>query len=380
MPQRTYRMQGMSTSLASTMTSNSTWSSRERVLTALRCQEPDRVPFLESVVDEPVALALLGRQQPEHLVTGELGAGQEPVFRGTLLGSPRYEPIELVHTLGLDGFGMYLFLRHEGVQKQVNGHTMVAGGRIKTRADLARIQLPDPDDPALYEPYRRFVEQHRSSGLALFCFLNLGSDPAILGMGFETFAIALYDDRTLVEDLFEMYTDWYARATRHLCELDFDFLWFGDDIAFKTAPYVSPKIFRQLFVPHYRRVAEQITKPWIFHSDGNLVPILDDLLDLGMNGLHPIEPGAMNLTELKRRYGGRLCLVGHISVDTLGRGTPQEVDRLVKEAIRIAAPGGGYVAGSSNSVAYYCQPENVRAMQQAILKYGRYPIHIEDAQ
>ena len=187
---------------------------RERLLTALSCQEPDRVPFLESVVDEPVALALLGKPQPEHLVMGELGAGQEPVFRGTLLGSPRYEPIELVKALGLDGFGMYLFLRHEGVQKDVNGHYMVAGGRIKTRADLARIQLTDPDDPALYEPYRRFVEQYRGSGLALFCFLNLGSDPVILGMGFETFATALYDDRSLVEDLFEMYTDWYARATR----------------------------------------------------------------------------------------------------------------------------------------------------------------------
>ena len=125
---------------------------------------------------------------------------------------------------------------------------------------------------------------------------------------------------------------------------------------------------------HYRRVAEQITKPWIFHSDGNLVSILDDLLELGMSGLHPIEPDAMDLGELKRRYGDRVCLCGHISVDVLSRGTLQEVDALVKEAIRIAAPGGGYIAGSSNSIAYYCQPENVRAIQQAIQKYGRYPI------
>jgi uroporphyrinogen-III decarboxylase len=254
---------------------------------------------------------------------------------------------------------------------------MVAGGRIKSRADLARIQLPDPDDPALYEPYRQFIARYRDSGLALFCFLNLGSDPAILGMGFQAFALALYDDRALVEDLFAMYTAWYARAVRHLCALDFDFLWLGDDIAFKSAPYVSPAMFRALFMPHYRRVAEQIRKPWIFHSDGNLLPILDDLLELGMHGLHPIEPGAMDLGELKRRYGGRVCLCGHISVDALGRGTPQEVEGLVRQAIRVAGPGGGYIAGSSNSIAYYCQPENVRAMQRAILRYGRYPIQGE---
>jgi hypothetical protein len=104
------------------------------------------------------------------------------------------------------------------------------------------------------------------------------------------------------------------------------------------------------------------------------MPILDDLLSLGMSGLHPIEPGAMDLGLLKRRYAGNLCLVGHISVDTLSRGAPEDVTALTRQAIEVAGPGGGYVAGSSNSIAYYCKAENVRAMQQAIVRYGRYPI------
>jgi hypothetical protein len=353
-------------------------TSRDRILTALRCQPPDRVPFLESVVDEAVALALLGKPVPANLKGGELGTADDPVLIGTLLGSERYEPMPLVEAMGLDGFGMYCFLKHGGVQQEVDGHYMVTGGSIKTRADLNRISLPDPDDPALYEPYRAFLTRYRHTGRALFCFLNLGSDPVILGMGFESFATALYDDRSLVEDLFALYTGWYARAAAHLSELDFDFLWFGNDIAFKTQPYVSPRIFRQLFLPHYRRVVENIRKPWIFHSDGNLMPILDDLLLLGMNGLHPIEPGAgdknqrMDLALLKQRYGQNLCLVGHINVDTLSRGVPEEVDALVREAIEIAAPGGGYIAGSSNSIPYYARPANVRAMCAAIQKYGRY--------
>jgi len=366
----------MSSSVNST--SSDPMTPRERLLTALRCQEPDRVPFLESVVDEPVALALLNRPIPTDLTGSELGIGEQPVFIGTLLGSPRYDLMDLVNTLDLDGFGMYLFLRHEGIQKKINDRYMVAGGRIKSRADLRRIHLPDPDDPRLYEPYRQFIQKYKSSNCALFCLSNLGSDPVILGMGFETFAMALYDDHSLVVDLFDMYCDWQARAVRHLCELDFDFLWFGDDIAFKTAPYVSPRIFRELFMPHYRQVTGHITKPWIFHSDGNLMPILDDLLQLGMSGLHPIEPGALDLGLLKRRYGQNLCLVGHISVDTLSRGTPQEVDSLVRNAIYTAGPGGGYITGSSNSIASYCRPENVRAMQQAIVKYGLYPIRRDE--
>jgi uroporphyrinogen decarboxylase len=351
---------------------------RERLLTALHCQEPDRVPFLESVVDEKVALALLGKPARLNGSANELGTGDDAIFIGTLIDSDAYTPLELVQALGLDGFGMYCFTSHGGIQEEVDGHSMVHGGSIKTRADLKRINLPDPDDPRLYEPYRQFIQQYHDSGLGLFCFLNLGSDPVILGMGFETFAMAIYDDRSLVEDLFEIYTSWYARAAHHLSELGFDFLWFGDDIAFKTAPYVSPKIFRQLFLPHYRKVVEQVTKPWLFHSDGNLMPILDDLLSLGMNGLHPIEPGAMDLAFLKQRYGQKLCLAGHVSVDTLSRGTPAEVEALVKSAIRTAAPGGGYIAGSSNSIPYYANPDNVRAMVQAIQRYGRYPIRIGD--
>lgn len=347
---------------------------RERVLCALARQEPDRVPFLEPVIEEPVALALLGLPQREVPITMEFGEPGADVASGILYDSPFYTPLELAQTLGIDGFGMYLFVRHEGVQQEIGGRKMIAGGTIKSRADLARIRLHDPNDPAIYEPYRQFVERYRDSGYALFTFLNIGSDPMILGMGLEQFSIALYEDPGLVAELFDLYTDWYACAARHLCQLGFDFLWFGDDIAFKTAPYVSPKTFREVFIPRYRKVIEQVTLPWIFHSDGNLMPIMDDLLSLGMAGLHPIEPGALDLAEMKRRYGDRVCLVGHISVDVLSRGTPEEVDRLVAEAIRIAAPRGGYIVGSSNSVPAYCRPENVRAMADAVNRYGWYPV------
>jgi uroporphyrinogen decarboxylase len=348
-------------------------TSRERILATLRCQEADRVPFLEVLVDELVALALLGKPQPQSPIVVDEASGAA-VSIGMLLGGPRYSGLDLARTLGLDVLGMNLWAPNEIVYHEINGRRMAVDGRIKTRADLNRLSLPDPDDPALYEPLRQFIAQYRDTDLALFCLFEMGFTSAMLSMGLQNFAMAVYDDRSLVEDLFELYTDWYARVTRNVCALDFDFLWYGDDIAFKTSPFVSPRMFKELFMPHYRRVATQITKPWILHSDGNLTPLLDTLLELGMNGLHPIEPGAMDLAETKRRYGKRVCLCGRISVDTLSRGTPQEVDELVKEAIRIAAPGGGYIAGSSNSIAYYCRPENVRAMQQAILQYGRYPV------
>ena len=77
-------------------------NSRERVLCALRREEPDRVPFLDPVIDEAVALPLLGKTAPEGLIKGELGTGDEPVFCDVLLSSDHYAPLDLVNRLDLD--------------------------------------------------------------------------------------------------------------------------------------------------------------------------------------------------------------------------------------------------------------------------------------
>ena len=83
----------------------------------------------------------------------------------------------------------------------------------------------------------------------------------------------------------------------------------------------------------------------------------------------------MEIGELKRKIGHRVCLIGNIDLGyTLTRGTPQEVEEEVKQRIREIGPGGGYCVGSSNSIPYYVPVENYRAMVESTLKYGAYPI------
>src|SRR4030067_1789157 len=135
----------------------------------------------------------------------------------------------------------------------------------------------------------------------------------------------------------------------------------------------SPQMIRDLFLPRMKKVAEKIKIPLIYHSDGNLMPILDDLLSLGMNGLANIEPNAMDIVELKRKYGQRICLMGNIDLHyTRTRGTPEETEAEVKKRIEEVGPGGGYILASSNGLTAYCKPENVLAMSRALLKYGVY--------
>jgi len=172
------------------------------------------------------------------------------------------------------------------------------------------------------------------------------------------------------------YVDWQLVVTERLIGMGFDFLWTFDDVAFKSGPFCSPAAFREVIMPAFRRSAEAITVPWIFHSDGNIMPLMEDLLTLGMRGIHPIEPGPMDLATVKARYGHRLCIVGNVSVDRLSAGSPSEVRQLVRHCIATGGPGGGYMISSSNSIPPYARPENVWAMAQAIREYGAYPLAV----
>ncbi len=96
-------------------------------------------------------------------------------------------------------------------------------------------------------------------------------------------------------------------------------------------------------------------------------------MTLGMNGLHPIQPSAMDIKRVKAEYGDKVCIAGNIDLDyTLTLGSPEEVEREVKDRIENIGKGGGYIISSANSLTDYCKLENVWAMSKAIGKYRRY--------
>ena len=159
-----------------------------------------------------------------------------------------------------------------------------------------------------------------------------------------------------------MYCEWSEVVAERVCKLGFDVYASTDDMAFNTQPFFSPKVFRELVVPRFREVAKHITLPWVVHSDGNIMPFLPDLIDLGISGVHPLEKGAMDVAAVKRDYGDRICLLGNVDLNILGLGTEEETEREVYELIHTAGPGGGYIVSSGNSLAGYLKPENVRAL------------------
>jgi uroporphyrinogen-III decarboxylase len=189
-------------------------------------------------------------------------------------------------------------------------------------------------------------------------------------VGVEEFSYAIYDEPNMIKELIDRYCEWAARLNANLISAGVDFLWTFDDLAYKNMPTFSNDVFREFFFPYVKKAADKITVPWIFHSDGNLMPILDDLIKLGMNAIHPLEPGTMDLAELKRKYGGGLTLIGNIDIDySLTKASREEVFQVVKERIDLLGPGGRYIVSDSNSVPYFCNPENIIMVGEAVAKY-----------
>jgi uroporphyrinogen decarboxylase len=153
-----------------------------------------------------------------------------------------------------------------------------------------------------------------------------------------------------------------------------------DDLGYTTGLIVSPQLLRKHIFGWDKQigdVARAAGRPYLYHSDGKLYDVIDDLLECGFCSLHPCEPSSMDIELLKRKYAGRLCLCGNIDLNTtLTMGTPKEVEEEVKLRIRTIAPGGGYCCGASNSVPEYVPYDNYIAMIEATKKYGQYPINV----
>ena len=360
---------------------------RERVLAFLKHEQPDRVPWVENDIEEEIQVQIMG--------------GSE------------FDPADLCKKLGMDGFGYHFpkgigatagqsmqstdsFAHDYYYPKKITfdfvppwiadmgtdpetGRAYVKKGLLTSRESLELFDkfLPDPDHPARYEQVARWIKEYRGE-YAVFSRIRLGTASTLESMGLDVFGLILYDDPELIHEIHSRFSAWSARVVKNLNELDIDFIWANDDVAGNNGPFMSPKVFRQFFLPHMRTVAQEIKKPWIYHSDGDLFPLLPDLLTLGMNAVHPIQPAAMDINRMKREYGARVGIAGNIDLDyTLTRGTPEEVDAEVKERLRIVGAGGGYMISSANSITNYCRPENVLAMADAIRKYGTYPLDLD---
>ena len=359
-------------------------NSKERILTALKGQQPDKVPVLELYINESSIVRLARLLAPEAV--GVKAAKDR-------FGEERLEILDLyclvVEELGLDAtcsnfsigiepigedrcrdkFGTVYYLSE-------HGEPLPLDGPIRDRSDIEGFDMVSK---LKLEDFARVQYVMDKVGRDKAHFVCI-TDPFKVSWrrrgGMQNLLMDYVLDPGLVHDLARIATDFDMAAIDMAVEVGADGIVVPGDLAGEQTMMMSPEHYREYIKPYHREIVDHAHGRGVSivkHTDGNIWSILDDLLEVGFDGIHPIQPQCMEIAEVKAHVAGKACLLGNIDCrDLLPFGTEEEVERTVKETIEKAAPGGGYIISSSNSIHPGCRPENYIAMVKAAHKYGVY--------
>ena len=383
-------------------------NSRDRVNTALDHQEPDRIPIdLGGSVVTSIALSTYAAFR-KHLglppreirtletvqqiawvdedVAERLGLDVIPVFANPPAGSPT------VFTLAADGTSTFKDDFGATLTKPPSSYyydwTSFPLPEPSLEA-LARMDWPDPADPARYRGLRQQVQQLRAStDKALFGMAPCGHDlfnQILRVRGMQEGLIDLVANLDFAEAFFDRLTETICTAQElFLSEVGdlIDVHFAADDLSGQAGPLISPRLYRRLIKPRQARILQTIrskTRAKIFyHSCGAIDEFIPDLIEIGVEIINPVQVSArgMDTAVLKKKYGRNLSFWGG-GCDTqniLSRGSPQDVTQEVRRRIADLAPGGGFVFNPVHNIQPGVPVENIVTMFDTARLAGQYPL------
>ena len=220
---------------------------------------------------------------------------------------------------------------------------------IKNRADWQAFKKRlNPNSPARYPEYweeKKYYWQNRDYPLGLKVGSLYGWIRGWVGM--ENLSLMLYDNYSLVREMVE-YLEYFIIETirKAVEEIKFDFAHFWEDMAYKTGPLISPRMFKELMLPHYKKITDFLRSNGIdiitVDSDGNIDELIPLWLEGGINGFLPLEVAAsMDAIALRKKYGKNLILMGNIDKRALIKGE-EAIRKEVMSKVPYLLSQGGY--------------------------------------
>lgn len=372
-------------------------NSKERVLTALRREVPDRVPVWVTVVGDladrlaqtvgipadPLDAYLTNRISNAALLTtlgnDVVGIGSTaPHGQPTTTRSDGFLQDEwgFVYRRVPHGFGSYLEIVGRplaGIRttKQLAGHS-----------GFGQFRLPDPEKPGRFDIARDRAQAYGRTHALLGIVECTVFEMAWNLVGLEQFLTDMALKREYVGPLLDMVADYSIAVGLRLIQLGADAILTGDDLGMEVGPMMSLAMWRRWLKPRLHRVLEayRLANPGIviaYHTCGSVLPFIDELADMGVQVLNPIQVTAhgMDAAWLKRAYGDRLAFCGGVDQrQVLPHGSPGDVEREVQRRIAELGPGGGYLLAPTHDIQADTPVDNVLAVFEAVKRWGCYPL------
>jgi len=350
-------------------------TSKERIHTALDHKEPDLVP-LDLWITPEIEAALMRETGAEDPFELRVRLGHDCLISHVGLVASFYMNEEPQY---VDPWGI-TFRRVSfggGSYTEMVGHPL-AGDDAK----LASFKPPDPEEPFHYEKISRLIGRYgRTHSIAGGILGAVFEGPWYL-RGMDQFLADMLLNKDYAHALVDLVAGWHLKAGLKLIRMGCDLILAGDDLGAQDRLLISPELFREFVKPWYGKLfgAFKRADPSVkiaTHICGYVEPIIDDLIETGVDVLNPVQPLAMDPARLKKRYGARLSFWGAVDDQrVLPLGSPEEVAVEVRLRLAQLAPGGGYILCSSHNVQPGTPIENIHAYYRAAENYRSYPLKV----
>jgi uroporphyrinogen-III decarboxylase len=377
---------------------------KERLLRAFKRQKVDRVPNFENIIMSPTLQHVLGQDVPFQLPRGAsrqdqlnraaacspgggmltwMGVLYQDQVDGAAALSHDPDEIEFVATTNhLISPEMYVELCQRTGMDAVCPFLTWSGvlgdkdwGLVQDWKDLDMIR-PAPTLDLLMARMSDFFLAVEGTNVGVGAMCRSVMCNAYQVMGVENFMLKIYDDRRLVEHVFDIFLDYSIMVTEALAETPIDFFYLDDDISAGSGTFISPKMLEEMWVPRTERMLAPLKAkgiPIIYHCCGNLTQVIPMVIRMGVQAVHPIQPTCNDIYALKKQYGEWVAFIGNMDIaGPLAFGSADDVVRDTKEHIDGLAYDGGYVVASSHSITPPVKPENFMAMIDTAQTYGVY--------
>lgn len=353
-----------------------------RLRAAFKSKPIDRVPNFEGLIEEKLVEKILGRFAGNtNSANLNPSKGPQDSSNGAIMPMKAEDYIEVCEAIGQDGMLLATALWVPFKTISSEGKLVDIPFRsIKTREDYNKIIIDSDTQISnlvkYIKNYKKAIKKKDSKigiGVAYGTIIQALYE---FVMGMNDFMMACYEDRTFIEDMLEESMEHCIELTRIIIKEGIDFIFLGDDLAFKTGLFLPPKLIREIWLPRMARIIEPAANeniPIMFHSDGKIDDIIFDLIEIGVDCLNPLDPYAIDYKKYKRKYGNNLSFCGNIDIEfPLSKGTPEDVEKDVKEHMDVLKTDYGYICSSSHSIVNYIPYENFITFINSIHKYGTY--------
>ena len=351
----------------------------ERIRKAARLEESDRVPLAEFLIDYSIQSQFLGRPVTPDDLESQVEFWSKAGYDYIPLTVGMMQPGKVTRESKISKVIREVMLADSADADKEESWNLELTSFIKTREDYEKFPwevAADLDFEAFHNVKNLLPENMKVIAVSGKIFTLTW-----MLMGFNHFALSLIMDEELVADVFKKVAEIQFQGLEEIFEMPhIAGVCVVDDLAFGNGPMISPQAFRDHVFPWYREMSKRCHEKdrlFMMHSDGDLNKLMNDIIECGVDVLHPIDPSCLDILEFKQLYGDQICLVGNVSNEMLRSAAPAEVEARVKELLENVAPGGGYCVGSGNSVPDWAQFKNYMAMRDTALKYGGYPIQID---